>query len=493
MQAERQNVKFCKVRHRLQALLPGRWLKSTSALDYGHQLRGFRVARQRSVITFPVHMFATECKLPRCAGAVVLATALATAAYPQTRSAITDVTVIDVVTGAKRTGVTVLTEGDRITSIGPKVPISRETTRLSGKGKFLIPGLWDMHSHHQGTGAESLDLFVAKGVVGTRDMGGDADFILPLRQRVQSGSLFGPEIVAAGPIVDDAPADFPYRIRVRNAREALKAVHELKRLGVDFIKVHDHTPRDVFFAVAAEAPKVGLSFAGHVPSAVTVAEAADAGMRSIEHLSNYNVFGECMTGEEYVAVECRSLFGKLAAKAVWQTPTMAFFQTIPDVFSGAPLAHSEYASDSLLELTRRNVELSQVPAKTLDKLRLAGKISLRAIHDLRLAGNRFLAGCDGLVPGFCLHDELEWFTKAGFSPLEALQTATINPARFLGREGLQGTVEVGKRADLVLLDADPSVDIRNIIRINSVILRGRLLTKPSIDSIVAKHRRHAAR
>lgn len=350
-----------------------------------------------------------------------------------------------------------------------------------------------MHSHHQGTGAECLDLFVAKGVVGTRDMGGDADFILPLRERVKSGSLFGPEIVAAGPIVDDAPADFPYRLCVRNAQEALRAVHDLKRLGVDFIKVHDHTPRDVFFAVAAEAAKVGLTFAGHVPSTVTIEEAADAGIRSIEHLSNYNVFGECMTGEEYSAAGCRPLFGKLAEKAVWQTPTMAFLQTIPDVFSGSPLAHLEYASDSLLELTRKNVEVSHVPAKTLDKYRLAGQISLRAIHDLQVTGNRFLAGCDGLVPGFCLHDELEWFTKAGFSPLEALQTATINPARFLGREDSQGTIEVGKRADLVLLDADPSIDIRDISRIFSVILRGRLITKPSIDWIVAKHRRPAAR
>jgi imidazolonepropionase-like amidohydrolase len=405
----------------------------------------------------------------------------------------TNVTVIDVVTGARRTGVTVLTEGERIKAIGPKVTMPPGTRRLSGTGKFLIPGLWDMHSHHQITGAECLDLFVAKGVVGTRDMGGDADFILPLRERVKSGSLLGPEIVAAGPILDDAPADFGIRLRVRNAQEALKAVHDLKRLGVDFIKVHDHTPRDVFFAVAAEAPKVGLTFAGHVPLTVTIEEAAGAGIRSIEHLSNYNVVGECMTGEEYTAANCQRLFGKLAANAVWQTPTMAFFQTIPDVFSGTPLAHSEYASDSLLAFTRRNVELSKLSAKSLDKLRVAGKTGVRAIRDLQLAGNRFLAGCDGLVPGFCLHDELEWLTRAGFSPLEALQTATINPARFLGREDSQGTIEVGKRADLVLLDADPLVDIRNVTRISSVIIRGTLMTKPSIDLIVANHLRPGAR
>ena len=404
--------------------------------------------------------------------------------------ALTGVTVIDVETGARRTGVTVLTQGDRIAAMGPRIALPPGASRVSGKGKFLIPGLWDMHSHHQGTGAESLDLFVAKGVVGTRDMGGDADFILPLRDRVRAGAVFGPEIVASGPMVDNAPPDFPYRLHVTNAEEARLAVRELKRLGVDFIKVHDHTPREVFFAAAAEASQVGLTVSGHVPVAVKVEEAADAGIRSIEHLSNYEVLGECSSGETYSLSTCLRLFDKLAAKGVWQTPTLAFFQTLPDVFEGQPLRHAEYASDSLLELTRQNIEVSHVPQASLDKLRYAARVALQqGIHDLYLRGNRFLAGCDGLVPGFCLHDELEWFTKAGFSPQEALQTATINPAHFLGRDKLQGTVEVGKRADLVLLDADPLADIRNVQRIDAVILRGKLVNRSAIERIIAKHRR----
>ena len=403
--------------------------------------------------------------------------------------AITGVTVIDVETGGRMNGVTVVTRADRIDAVGPGAAIPRGATTVDGRGKFLIPGLWDMHAHHQGTGAECVDLFVAKGVVGTRDMGGDADFILPLRERVKSGAVLGPEIVTSGPILDDAPPSFPYRRRVTNAREAKQAVDDLKRLGVDFIKVHDHTPRDAFFAIAEEAPRVGLPFAGHVPAAVKVEEAADAGIRSIEHLSNYDVFAECMVNDQYTTAGCRRLFEKLAAKGVWQTPTMAFFQTIPDVFEGKPLAHAEYASDALLKLTRGNIESSHIPRATLEKMRLAAQISLQAIHDLQAAGNRFLAGCDGLVPGFCLHDELEWFTRASFSPLQALQTATINPARYLGREATQGTIQVGKRADLVLLDADPLQNIRNVRQISAVVLRGRLVRKPEIDRIVAGHRR----
>lgn len=403
--------------------------------------------------------------------------------------AITEVTVIDVVTGAHRSGLTVLLRNDRIAAIAPTVSISRGALRVDGKGKFLIPGLWDMHTHHQGTGAGCLDLFVAKGVVGTRDMGGDADFILPLRERVRSGAILGPEIVASGPILDDAPPSFPYRRRVRNAVEARRAVDDLKRLGVDFIKVHDHTPREAFFAIANEAPKVGLTFAGHVPIAVTIEEAADAGIRSIEHLANYRVFGDCMTGDTYRLKDCVPRFDKLAAKGVWETPTMAFFQSIPDLASGGSLPHAEYASDSLLELTRENMRVSHLSAATIEKFRLGGRLSLQAIHDLYTHGNRFLAGCDGLVPGFCLHDELEWLTKAGLTPLESLQTATINPARFLGRESSEGTVEIGKRADLVLLDADPTVNIRNIDRIAAVILRGKLIRQPTLDAMIARHRR----
>jgi len=406
--------------------------------------------------------------------------------------AITDVTVIDVATGVHQAGLCVLIQGDRITSIGARISIPRGATRLNGKGKFLIPGLWDMHSHHQGTGTEAVDLFVAKGVVGTRDMGADADFIFPLRERIRSGALFGPEIVLSGPMLDDAPPGFPYRRRTTNAEEARVAVRELKQLGVDFLKVHDHTPREVFFAIAEEAPTVGLTFAGHVPIAVTIEEAADAGMQSIEHLANYRVFGDCGTGETvetYDLSSCARLFDKLAAKGVWQTPTMEFFQTLPGVFSGAPLDHAEYASDSLLKLTRDNVELSHLDAETLDRFRQANRITPRAIRDLHSRGNRFLAGCDGLVPGFCLHDELEWFTKAGFSPLEALQTATINPARFLGREASQGTIEVGKRGDVVLLDADPTTDIRNTTRIAAVVVKGKLVNRSTLSRIVADHRR----
>lgn len=403
--------------------------------------------------------------------------------------AITSVTVIDVASGERQPNVSVLIDGERIVAVGPGVPIPPDARRVNGAGKFLIPGLWDMHAHYQFAGAETADLFVANGVLGTRDMGADADFIFPLRERIYSGAVLGPDIVLSGPIVDDAPPNFPFRLHVANAEDARRAVLELKELGVDFIKVHDHTPREVFFTVAEEAPKLGMTFAGHVPIGVTVEEAADAGIRSIEHLANYRVFDECTTGDEYVAADCHALFSKLTSDGVWQTPTIGFFEAVPDLFSGAPMKHAEFASDTLMAETQQNISNSDLDARTLDLLRLAGRMSLEAIRDLHAEGSQFLAGCDGMVPGFCLHDELEWFVKAGFSPLEALQTATINPARFLERDSLQGAVEAGKRADLVLLDADPLADIGNTRRIAAVVLRGKLIDKEEIERIIASHRR----
>lgn len=413
----------------------------------------------------------------------------AVSAGPENSVAITNVTVVDVVSGAKQAAMTVVTKAGQIADIARGTSVPQGATRVDGTGRFLIPGLWDMHSHHQATGTESLDLFLANGVVGTRDMGADVEFILPLRNRINGGELLGPEIVAAGPILDDRPPDWPFRRRVTNAQEAREAVRDLKNRGVDFIKVHDSTPREAYFAIAEYASNEGLSFAGHVPFTVTVEEAADSGIKSIEHLANNRVFRECSRNEFYSAASCRPLFDKLAAKGVWQTPTMAFFQAIPDVFSGKPLRHAEYASDSLLELTRKNVEVSKLDERALSSLRANAKSSLAAIHDLHDRGSRFLAGCDGIVPGFCLHDELQWMTEAGLSPLQAIQTATINPARFLGRENIQGTIEVGRRADLILLEADPLTDIRNTRRISAVLVRGRLLSKPDIDKIVAAHRR----
>ena len=201
--------------------------------------------------------------------------------------------------------------------------LPRDARLVDGRGKFLIPGLWDMHAHIQGNGEAWLPLYIANGVTGIRDMGADLDFILNFREATSSGRTLGPRIVAAGPILDDAPGDWPFRIRVRNADEGRAAVQLLKRRGVDLIKVHNFTPRDVFFAIVDEARRQKLPVAGHVPLKVTIQEGIDAGMVTIEHMSeDGRVWKACSGGAQYRPDACRPFFEMLARRRVWQTPTL---------------------------------------------------------------------------------------------------------------------------------------------------------------------------
>lgn len=418
--------------------------------------------------------------------ALILLTAFdARAARPEPKAtAITNVRVVDVEAGLVRPAATVVISGDRIVSVSRRPP--KGARLIDGRGRYLTPGFWDMHTHHQASGAASLLLFVANGVVGTRDMGSDLTFILPLRAKIRRGEVVGPEIVAAGPILDAAPADWPWRQRVRTASDGRAAVASLKAAGVDFIKVHDQTPREAYFAIAEASKRSGLPFAGHLPNAVKVSEAAASGQASIEHLANFRVVLDCSGGTQYAADKCAPTFSALAKGRVWQTPTFAFFLTAPELLSGKLPPAAEYASPGLHELWRKNAEASALPDSAKAFLRDAGLAALAATPDMQAAGVRFLSGCDGLTPGFCMHDELEWMTKAGMTPAEALRTATTGPAEFLGRSSVQGQVRPGHRADLILLDRNPLADIRNTRSISGVVLRGAVYQGPALKEMIAK-------
>jgi hypothetical protein len=195
---------------------------------------------------------------------IVIATVLVST-QPQVL-AITAVSVIDVVDGRIVPDSTVVVTGDTITSVTQNGAPPGDAQRIDGRDKFLIPGLWDMHAHIQGNEQAWLPLYIANGVTGIRDMGADLDFILAIKEASASGRILGPRIVTAGPILDDAPGDWPLRIRVRNPDEGRAAVQLLKRRGVDLIKVHNFTPREVFFAIVEEARREQLPVAGHMPA-----------------------------------------------------------------------------------------------------------------------------------------------------------------------------------------------------------------------------------
>jgi imidazolonepropionase-like amidohydrolase len=421
--------------------------------------------------------------------------------------AITHVTVIDVEHGTESRDLTVLLDGPRITAVGPAATtLAPSTVRIiDARGKFLIPGLWDMHVHSVvPTGRQLLSLYVANGVTGVRDMGGDFATIKRWRDEIAAGILVGPRVVAAGPYLEGHDSPIAH-IEVHTPDDARRAVDSLSALGVDFVKVHSALSRDAFFAAAREARAKHLALAGHLSRNVTVEEAADSGQRSLEHLLGFvNV---CTSAEStsFAGVDplrrvvfngCTSrdqgaVYAHLAQVGTWVTPTLATaweFAVLPkhDV-PGDTL--SRFISDSLrVYLTQIFDAPPALPADgdVLGRRLFAKRRSLvLALHN---AGVRLLAGTDApmrnVPPGFGLHEELAEFVRSGLMPGAALRAATYEPARYFGALDSLGAIAPGKLADLVLLDADPLADIANAHRIVAVFTRGKVYDRAALDRML---------
>ena len=413
------------------------------------------------------------------------------AVTPQTRTlAITRVSVVDVIDGRIVPNSIVTISAETISSVSQNGDLPADAQVVDGEGKFLIPGLWDMHAHIQGNEKAWLPLYIANGVTGIRDMGADLDFILDIRDATSSGRTLGPRIVAAGPILDDAPRDWPLRIRVKTPDEGRAAVQLVKRRGVDLIKVHNFTPRDVFFAIVDEARRQQLPVAGHVPLKVTIQEGIDAGMVTIEHMSeDGRVWKACSGGAQYRPDACRPFFEMLARRGVWQTPTLVALSELAVIGTPASAISRDqvaYASKAFLEFHAGNQSFFLKRPEIVGILKNLADVAKVVTRDMAAAGVGVLAGCDAMIAGFCVHDELATMVAGGMKPAGALQTATVNPARYLGREMTLGTIAAGKAADLVLLDANPLDDIANVRRIRAVVAAGRFLNRNALDQLLTQ-------
>jgi imidazolonepropionase-like amidohydrolase len=428
---------------------------------------------------------------------------------------ITNTSIIDVETGAVRPGQTILIEGNRIRAIGDarRFATPAGAVTIDGSGRFVIPGLWDMHVHATGLGIDRLFLPVlaANGVTGVRDMFGNLTWYDSARALARRGEIVMPRLIGAGHILDGKPEIWPGSIGVADAAEARGAVDSLARAGAAFIKVYSRLTPDEFRAAADQAKRNGLAFAGHVPNLVSVDEALALGMRTIEHLTMFTT--ACSSHEEalrsavtaavasntgwdsagvvsrgqlaeqvrtFDAARCGALAKRVAASNTWMVPTIVVLRS------------TAYLDDSTL---KRDPRLAYIPpffsaswdpkvdfrfrAVTAEGWAIRKRVYERQLEIVRLlhrAGAKFLAGTDlsnpYIFPGFSLHDELAHFVSVGFTPLEALQTATLNPARFLNATDSLGSVRAGYVADLVVLDANPLTDIRNVARVHAVILNG---------------------
>ncbi len=456
----------------------------------------------------------------------------AAAASPQL--VLTHVSVIDSTANAVRPDQSVVIVNGRIAAIGPsaRIKVSKDARIVDGQGKFLIPGLWDMHVHIAGLNADPawsrkvlLPLLLANGVTGVRDMGGDLDTLLSWKREIEAGTLVGPHIVACGgPFLVGSGKKTAEQYPIATVEEARAAVRDLKRRGAEFIKIISVPSKEVFFAVADEAKKQNIPLAGHLPFQVSAQEASNAGMRSIEHLL-YSAFSLSFSSKEddlrsrlvaaeeegdsvaweqiahesdatYDKEKAAKLFQTLKRNRTWITPTLASLDITahPEEWSidDPQLA---FVPPSLARQWRDSLQDGAMKER-------AAWLARQAANDWRLTGELnhvgipLLVGSDSLdpfvFPGESLHREMAELVRAGLSPGEALRDATFGAVTFLGREHDFGTVEVGKTADLVLLEGSPLDNIANTQRINAVVRAGNYLDRSALDQMLTQARAAAA-
>ncbi|OXM48720.1 amidohydrolase family protein [Amycolatopsis alba] len=429
---------------------------------------------------------------------------------------IAQVTLIDGTGSAPRRDVSVVLVGDRIAWVGGsgQVPETGGARVIDGRGKYLIPGLWDMHTH--GADLEEIvpPLHLAHGVTGAREMWGYAEN-RATRDRIERGELLGPRIVLGSGIVD-GPVTLlePPVLQVSTAAEARAAVRAEKAAGAEFVKIYSYLGPDEVRAVADETRDLGLRFSGHWPYKLSHFETSDLGLHSFEHFFGVSIHCSSRRDEilarlkatpydpaapraffdlarrlEFESVStyspgaARAYFGRLRRNGTWHSPTLTINRVVTQPAETHKLdARLKYLPADIRKSWVAGIErfAPKTPAEIVLQERYYQE-TLRLVGSAHEAGVGIVGGTDCLnpytFPGSGLHEELAFLVEAGLSPVHALKTVTGDAAKFLGRERTSGTIAAGKEADLVLLDANPAADIRNVAKIDLVITRGRVLDK----------------
>lgn len=425
-------------------------------------------------------------------------------------TAFVNVNVIPMTSETVIAGQTVIVTDGRIASIGEvsSTPLPEGSLVVDGTDRFLMPGLAEMHGHVPGVASPDLDrvlgLYVANGVTTVRGMLGQPNH-LELRKNIQAGKTLGPRLYTSGPSFNGQS--------VRDAQSAAEMVRAQHAAGYDFLKIHPGLTRDEFEAIAMTANEVGIPFSGHVPEDVGLQRALASGMATIDHLDGY--MEALLRPNEDPSGGLGGFFGvfvadladlsKLAGIAadtaragVWNVPTESLFEhvTSPDLDAGvlADRPEMRYMPAATVSQWRQSKnDLLRDPSYDADTARRAIAIRQQLLRELHEAGAGLLLGSDSPqvfnVPGFAIHHELKFLVDAGLTPFAALQTGTVNAARFFAADRIFGAVRVGLEADLVLLDANPLDDIASSRRVHGVMLRGRWLPRTELDALLKRYQR----
>lgn len=426
--------------------------------------------------------------------------------------AFTNVGVVDVAGGVARPGETVLVADGRIAAVGRGVAVPASATVIDGTGRFLMPGLWDMHAHLAMAGREALPVLLAHGVTAVRDMGGDGRRVIAWRDSIARGRMVGPRIATSGNIVEHGPwlravrelfqqIDVPAmrtqmqeRLSIDSIGDVPPIVAQFTAAHADFIKIRNFPAPPIYAALARAARDAGLTLTGHAPPMARVGDVSDAGFASIEH-AFVGVDGErpvpgFATLSDSAATALR---GRLARNGTAWTPTLGVMamRLVPDSARQRLIDDTAGTSDPRLHLVSRTLRGSWRAENTVERMLPPvdwTDIQRASVGDVRRfadAGVTLLAGTDlgstGIFPGDALLGELAALVAAGLTPREALATATLNPARVLGRADRSGQVAPGMEADLVLLDANPLERIGATRAIRGVMAQGRWHDRKALD------------
>jgi imidazolonepropionase-like amidohydrolase len=475
-----------------------------------------------SYVEAPMHRLLASCSLTL---ALLL---LGTSAHAQAPAvAIRGATVIDVSDGSLERDQTVLVEGNRITAVGPvaEVAVPPGAEVVEAAGGFVVPGLWDMHVHatNQEDVRTYLTLFIANGITGFREPWGSRETADSARAEIAAGRLAGPvRQVVAGALIDGPARFWPGSLIALTPDDGRRIVDSLYVAGAPFLKVYESLLPETYFAIAERARALGIPLAGHVAAAVSAGAASDAGLRSMEHFSG--VLRGCSTAEDSILADnlramqaavrgdsfrpppgqvlltlatqddarCRALAQRFARNGTWQVPTLLATRGYAHMrelaAAGDPRMRYLDPRIGAFWTPSTNPFTSAFPEERWASAQAQYRQTEALVSMMVAAGVLMLAGSDTpnpwVIPGFGLHDELELLVQAGLTPLQALQAATLNPARFLGRTDELGTVAIGRLADLLVLEANPLDDITSTRRIRAVVADGRLYRRPELDRML---------
>jgi len=428
---------------------------------------------------------------------------------------ITNVNIVDVSTGKILKNKTLAIDSNRISTIYDREIVgSGSTIVIDGKGKYLIPGLWDMHAHYKWDHVEIDPLLIANGITGLREMWGDMPEFVKVPKKAQPEGMVSPEVYISGDLIDGNPPSFPFGcLVVTTPDEAIDAVKKQIDKKVDFIKVYGSLSEECFMAIAKEAKKRNIPFAGHIPDKVSIYKAIEAGMASSEHL--YGFLEGCLpqnhqenppkSMEEFIsrfpASRFDTLCSVLAKSSMWICPTLTVNRAMSYLNDSTFTKDNRitYLPNSVIEIWNQKMNpytKDQIDAfangrreRYLFELSLIGKMNEKGV--------KFIAGTDFpnpyVFPGFSLHDELSLMVKGGMPALDVLRSATINPAIFMNKKADFGSVEVGKLASLVLLNKNPLENIENTKTIKTVIIRGKVYNRKALDSMLEQAKSNGKR